>query len=218
MRIPYTPFCWRTIRLCSVDDHDECYWYEIWGWYGFKAYFLNDLSTVSSASIFCNLMYMMWLLHKSLPRISHVRFSWCSLLIASALQILLVERTCVWHLSAYKERNHSQSFPEIIFFVQLYQIQKKINWQAWSNNLICLAKGVLHRHVNVRCLYCPRDVTVLNWGVFCQKKVTRARTSYYIPQYPWDVINCPCPCYPIMSKHFWIDLATLGLAKFWTRC
>ena len=217
MRKPYTPFCWRTILLSSVDDHDEWYWYEIWGWYAFKAYFLNDLSTVSSESIFCNLMYMMWLLHKSLPLISHVRFSWCILLIASALQVLLVGRTCVWHLSAYKEINHSQSFPEIIFFVQLYQIQKKINWRVRSNNLLCLAL-VKQRVYYIGMLMYVAYVTVLNWGVFCQKQVTRARTSNYIPQYQWNVINCPCPWYPIMSKHFWIDLATLGLAKFWTRC
>ena len=33
------------------------------------------------------------------------------------------------------------------------------------------------------------------WGVLCQKQVSRALTSNYIPHYLWDVITCPCPWY-----------------------
>ena len=32
-----------------------------------------------------------------------------------------------------------------------------------------------------------------NWESVSQKQLSRAGTSNYIPQYPWDVITCPCP-------------------------
>ena len=31
------------------------------------------------------------------------------------------------------------------------------------------------------------------WWLMCQRQVSRAGTSNYIPQYLWDVITCPCP-------------------------
>ena len=37
-----------------------------------------------------------------------------------------------------------------------------------------------------------------NYGLVCQKQVSRAGTSNYIPQYLWDVITCPCPWYFIL--------------------
>ena len=33
------------------------------------------------------------------------------------------------------------------------------------------------------------------WWIVCQKQVSRAGTSNYIPQILWDVITCPCPWY-----------------------
>ena len=30
-----------------------------------------------------------------------------------------------------------------------------------------------------------------HWGLVCQKQVSKAGTSNYIPQYMWDVITCP---------------------------
>ena len=39
----------------------------------------------------------------------------------------------------------------------------------------------------------PTGESTLKWGLVCQKQVSRAWTSNYIPQYLWDVITCPCP-------------------------
>ena len=44
-------------------------------------------------------------------------------------------------------------------------------------------------------------------GVFCQKKVSRTRTSNYIPQYLWDVITCRCPWYLLLAQHSWYETA-----------
>ena len=33
----------------------------------------------------------------------------------------------------------------------------------------------------------------LKFGVVCQKQVSRAGTSNYIPQILWNVITCSCP-------------------------
>ena len=38
-------------------------------------------------------------------------------------------------------------------------------------------------------------------GKLCQKQVSRAGTSSYIPQILWDVITCPCPPY-LLPAHF----------------
>ena len=38
---------------------------------------------------------------------------------------------------------------------------------------------------------CGRDAMDMNWGMLCQKHVSRAETSNYITQYLWDVITCP---------------------------
>ena len=38
----------------------------------------------------------------------------------------------------------------------------------------------------------------------CQKQVSRAGTSNYIPQYLWDVITCTWPWYLLQAQHFWI--------------
>ena len=39
----------------------------------------------------------------------------------------------------------------------------------------------------------PAIWAALNWGVLCQKQVSRAGTSDQIPQCLWDVITCTCP-------------------------
>ena len=41
---------------------------------------------------------------------------------------------------------------------------------------------------------------ILNWGVLRQKQVSRTGTSNYIPQYPWDVINCLCLWYLLLKN------------------
>ena len=41
-------------------------------------------------------------------------------------------------------------------------------------------------------------------GVLCQKQVSRAGTSNYIPQILWDVITCSCPWYLHLTQHSWI--------------
>ena len=38
------------------------------------------------------------------------------------------------------------------------------------------------------------------WGLTgCQKQVSRAGTSNYIPQYLWDVITCPCSWHLLLA-------------------
>ena len=41
----------------------------------------------------------------------------------------------------------------------------------------------------------------LTCGVLCQKQVSRAGRSNYIPQYLWNVIICPCPWYLLLAQH-----------------
>ena len=43
-------------------------------------------------------------------------------------------------------------------------------------------------------------------GVLCQKQVSRAGTSNYIPQKLWDVITCPCPWYLLLAQHSWVSM------------
>ena len=38
-------------------------------------------------------------------------------------------------------------------------------------------------------------------GLLCQKQVSRARTSNYIPQFLWDVITCPWPWYLLLAQY-----------------
>ena len=45
------------------------------------------------------------------------------------------------------------------------------------------------------------DIELIISGVLCQKQVSRAGTSNYIPQILWDVITCPCPWYLLLVKH-----------------
>ena len=52
-----------------------------------------------------------------------------------------------------------------------------------------------------------------NCGVLCQKWVSRARTTNYIPQCPWDVITCPCLWYPILEKFLTCILAIVPIVK-----
>ena len=40
-----------------------------------------------------------------------------------------------------------------------------------------------------------------NWGVFCQKQMSRTETSNYIPQYMWDVITCLRPWDMLLTQH-----------------
>ena len=37
--------------------------------------------------------------------------------------------------------------------------------------------------------------------VLCQKQVSKAGTSNYLPQIQWDVMICPCPGYLILAQH-----------------
>ena len=41
------------------------------------------------------------------------------------------------------------------------------------------------------------------WEVLCQKQVSRAGRSNYIPHYLWDVITCPCPWYLHLAQNSW---------------
>ena len=43
-------------------------------------------------------------------------------------------------------------------------------------------------------------------GVLCQKQVSRAGTSNYIPQYLWDVVTCPFLSYLLLAQHPWMYL------------
>ena len=52
--------------------------------------------------------------------------------------------------------------------------------------------------------------TPQNWGLMCQKQISRTGTSNYIPQYLWDVITCPCPWYLPLVQHSYIFLACLS--------
>ena len=38
------------------------------------------------------------------------------------------------------------------------------------------------------------------WGVLCQRQVSTAGTSYYIPHILWDVIIRPCACYQLLPQ------------------
>ena len=39
------------------------------------------------------------------------------------------------------------------------------------------------------------------WGVWCQRHLSRAGTSNYIPQYLWDVIMFHSPSYMLLTRH-----------------
>ena len=47
-------------------------------------------------------------------------------------------------------------------------------------------------------IYCTCPSSLI-CGLVCQKQVSRARTSNYIPQILWDVITCPCPWYLLLA-------------------
>ena len=58
----------------------------------------------------------------------------------------------------------------------------------------CVGSSMIFKHwdaVVVLCRYI--------WGLLCQKQVSRTGTSNYIPQYLWDVINCPFPWYLLLT-------------------
>ena len=42
-------------------------------------------------------------------------------------------------------------------------------------------------------------------GVLCQKQVSKAGKSNYIPQYLWDVNTCPCTWYLLLEQHSWTE-------------
>ena len=44
------------------------------------------------------------------------------------------------------------------------------------------------------------------WRLVCQKQVSRAGTSNYIPQHLWDVITCLCPWYLLLEHQSWYML------------
>ena len=50
-------------------------------------------------------------------------------------------------------------------------------------------------------------VAYFSWGLGYQKQVSRAETSNYIPQIPWDVITCPSSWYLLLTHHFSITAA-----------
>ena len=42
----------------------------------------------------------------------------------------------------------------------------------------------------------------MGWGVVCHRHVSGLGTINYNSQYPWNVINCPCPWYLFLAQHF----------------
>ena len=50
------------------------------------------------------------------------------------------------------------------------------------------------------------------WGPVCQKQVSRAGSSNYIPQILWDVITCPYPWYLLLAhkSSYNISLSTIA--------
>ena len=77
---------------------------------------------------------------------------------------------------------------DVFFDLRLKKRLSKQPWGWWFDTPSCS----LWRHCNDS--FVP---TALNWQPGCQKRVTRAETSNYIPQYLWDVIICPCPWHPL---------------------
>ena len=57
-----------------------------------------------------------------------------------------------------------------------------------------------------------------NSGVLCQKQVSRARTSNYIPQILWDLVTSHCPWYLLVEQQSWIVIYIFILlcAIFWS--
>ena len=48
----------------------------------------------------------------------------------------------------------------------------------------------------------------VNWGLMCQKQVSRTETGNYMPQYLWDMIIYPCLWYQILSHKSSISSAS----------
>ena len=48
------------------------------------------------------------------------------------------------------------------------------------------------------------NLACMKWGALCQKQVSRAGTSNYIPQYLWDVVTSPSPWYLLLAQPSWI--------------
>ena len=48
-------------------------------------------------------------------------------------------------------------------------------------------------------------------GLLCEKQVSRAGTSNYIPQILWEVITCPCPWYLLLAQFLISFLAYLPM-------
>ena len=60
----------------------------------------------------------------------------------------------------------------------------------WVNRCLC-------SHIyNLIIISCPQISPF--WGRVCQKKLSRAGTSNYIPQILWDVTSYPCTWYPFL--------------------
>ena len=77
---------------------------------------------------------------------------------------------------------------------------------TWHNNLI----QVIHFSTSGFWL-----AMAYIWEHLCQKQVSRAGTSNYIPQYLWDVITCPCPWYLLLAQSPHIkSLLLLGIPGF----
>ena len=57
---------------------------------------------------------------------------------------------------------------------------------------------ILNENISLRsALTCAIHICCNKCERVCQKQVSKAWTSNYIPQYLWDVIICPCPrCLP----------------------
>ena len=49
-------------------------------------------------------------------------------------------------------------------------------------------------------LHRQRGIYINIWGVLCQKQLSKAGTSNYIPYILWDVITCPCPWLLLLAQ------------------
>ena len=82
------------------------------------------------------------------------------------------------------------SFPLFVF-------DKVCTWSVrgmriWHTGILDTKwSGFCRRHFKVCSIWSNR-------GVLCQKQVSRAGTSNYIPQNLWDVITCRCPWYLVL--------------------
>ena len=78
-----------------------------------------------------------------------------------------------------------------------------INTELSSNKFLLYPHQII-RIIQVVCnAFCRnlKPFCLVNSGVLCQKQVSSAGTSNYIPHILWDVITCPCPWYLLLGQH-----------------